>query len=128
MKALSAFGILAAFGLILLSGCAVQSVQDGFLQGKVTIGPLCPVEHNPPDPNCQPTEQTYIAYPLSAYNAAGLKVLEFHADANGDYKVGLAPGNYSIMQETGISRFSQEATINPGETTVLDIGIDTGIR
>jgi len=30
------------------------------LAGKVNIGPLCPVERNPPDPSCQPTEETYI--------------------------------------------------------------------
>jgi len=50
--------------LILILGCAARLPEKGTLQGHITIGPLCPVETNPPDPNCQPTEETYNAYHL----------------------------------------------------------------
>ena len=46
-----------------------QEVTAGFLEGKVTIGPLCPVERTPPDPACQPTEATYKAWQIAVYTA-----------------------------------------------------------
>ncbi|MEK7081236.1 MAG: hypothetical protein AAB902_02520 [Patescibacteria group bacterium] len=46
-----------------------QEATAGFLEGKVTIGPLCPVERTPPDPACQPTEATYKAWQIAVYTA-----------------------------------------------------------
>ena len=118
--------------LVLIFGCVSnQNQPNGFLQGKISIGPICPVERNPPDPNCLPTEQTYLAYPLSVYsNADGInaKVLEFHGNNNGNYEIELPAGIYEIKLEKGLRNFSKTAEIKANETTNLDISIDTGIR
>ncbi len=123
------------FFLILLSafflGCVSSNNQKGFLQGKISIGPVCPVEKNPPDPNCLATEQTYLAYPLSVYSTVGgisTKVLEFHGDKNGFYRIELPAGFYEIKLEKGLRNFSKNVEIKANETTILDIEIDTGIR
>ncbi len=53
--------IIFLIGIISISGCIQQQnriSEKGFLEGKITIGPLCPVEKFPPDPRCQPTEET----------------------------------------------------------------------
>ncbi len=135
--------ILASLALLLLFlGCATpQQKATGFLQGHLSIGPLCPVERIPPDPNCQPTEQTYKAYPIAVYETYGSKdyppenyaqlagkVAEIVAGKNGDYKIRLPAGTYEVRQESGLHKFSKKAEILAHETTKLDIEIDTGIR
>jgi hypothetical protein len=43
-------------GLLSISGCDNQINQgSGFLEGVISIGPICPVETDPPDPGCLPT-------------------------------------------------------------------------
>ena len=137
------------FAVVFLLGCAsVEPQKAGFLQGHISIGPLCPVESNPPDPNCFPTEQTYNAYPIGVYKinyVGGVvgereeKIAEFYGDKDGNYSIELPAGEYKYLlkQETGISspRYiipngsaQLMITIREGEITKADIGIDTGIR
>ncbi len=128
------FAVLSVFLLLLISGCVQNNPQNGTLQGRITIGPLCPVETNPPDPSCLPNEQTYAAYQLTVYkvNFAASSSLEkfatFQGDKDGNYRIELPEGNYELAQETGLSRYQQEFVIKAGEATALDIDIDTGIR
>lgn len=137
------------FAVVFLLGCAaVQEQKSGFLQGHISIGPLCPVERNPPDPNCLPTAQTYKAYPIGVYKinyVGGVvgereeKISEFYGDKDGNYSIELPAGEYKYLlkQETGMSspRYispngsSQlRITIRADEITRVDIDIDTGIR
>lgn len=117
--------------LFFLSGCistGPTSSKTGILAGHISIGPLCPVEQNPPDPNCQPTLQTYQAYPLSVYNSSNQKIMEFIGAANGNYQIELQAGTYTIKSETGMQRYSQTVAIIANQTTTQNIDIDTGIR
>lgn len=102
--------------------------RKGILSGKISIGPICPVERYPPEPNCAATEETFLAYPLGVYSESGEKVMTFNGDSNGNYSIELPIGTYTVKQETGLSRFSETVSISSGQTTVLDIDIDTGIR
>ncbi len=102
--------------------------QSGYLQGHVSIGPLCPVERNPPDPNCLPNEETYKNYPFMVYDSLGSKAGAFVADADGNYSLRLRIGEYEVKQSTGLQKYSKKIRIESGKTTALDIDIDTGIR
>jgi len=125
---------------ISLFGCITNPQENGkgILQGHISIGPICPVERNPPDPNCQPTEETYAAYTLTVYGiGAGdpgvpIEVTKFQGDKNGNYRIELPEGTYEIifppLGGSGISSFHATVEIKSGETTNLDIDIDTGIR
>ncbi len=125
-------------GIILISGCIQQQNQiseKGFLEGKVTIGPLCPVERFPPDPRCQPTEETYKAWPIAVYTSdIKTKVTQIEPNLDGTYKIELSAGNYIVdlekQQPFGMGGRNLPATIsiNSGRTTSLNIDIDTGIR
>ncbi len=129
-------GIIAI--IIFVSGCIQQQNQiseKGFLEGKITIGPICPVERSPPDPKCQPTEETYKAWPIAVYTSdKKAKIIQIEPNIDGTHKTELPVGNYIVdlekQQPFGIGGNNLPATIviNSGETTKLDINIDTGIR
>ncbi len=103
----------------------------GVLEGKVSIGPLCPVERNPPDPRCQPTAETYQAWPIAVLHDT-VKVATIVAGKDGTFHVELSPGTYVVdhekQQHFGKGTLPTTVTIKSGETTTLDINIDTGIR
>lgn len=119
------------FGL----GCDKLGSSDmGFLEGKISIGPICPVEKDPPDPGCLPTAETYKAYPVSVWTSDGRrKIMQINPELNGSYITDLEPGNYLIILETGRSNIGSsnlpvEVTIISDNVTTLNIDIDTGIR
>lgn len=118
-----------------ISGCNREINQEtGFLEGKVSIGPICPVETVPPGPECLPTADTYKAYPVSIRTADGRnKVADISPALNGSYSIELRQGNYLIRLEKeqnsiGSSNLPIDVSILPQEATVLNIDIDTGIR
>jgi len=122
-------------GLLLFSGCDKQAnLENGFLEGTISIGPICPVETDPPAPGCLPTAETYKAYPVYVCTPDGSKKIALISPAlDGTFKTELAPGNYLIILDKvqikiGGSNLPQEVTIKPLETTVISIDIDTGIR
>jgi len=104
----------------------------GYLEGRASIGPLQPVERvGVPAPTPPP----------AACTARGLVVLEARTGAEASrfdlasdctYRVALSPGTYRVeLQRRGIDSskdLPQTVTISAGQTTQLDISIDTGIR
>lgn len=106
----------------------------GILEGKVTIGPLHPgpvrvgEEEQPIDP------AIFAPLRVVIYGPDGKEIHQVKLDARGYYKVELDPGKYLVgitPQKYGIrpgARIRQEAIIESGKTTKLNIDIDTGIR
>ena len=134
---LSRIFILSILFLFLFQGCENQNLFNGgigTLQGKVSIGPLCPVERIPPDPACQPTAETYKAYPVSVWSAnMNAKILDLTPSLDGSYSVSLPFGTYNIVLENkspgiGGSNLPALVDINKDAPTEFDISIDTGIR
>jgi hypothetical protein len=122
-------------GLIMISGCNKQTIdRTGLLEGVISIGPLCPVEKVPSDPACQPTAETYKAYPVGVYTADRTKkIASIIPNLNGSYMIELMPGNYQVVLHTnqngiGGSNLPADISIVSNEVTILDINIDTGIR
>ncbi|MEK6981590.1 MAG: hypothetical protein AABX38_01545 [Candidatus Micrarchaeota archaeon] len=121
--------------LLLIFGC-VQTIplEKGTLNGRITIGPICPVERYPPDPRCQPTNETYKAWQLYVWNLdQTTKIAIIKPELSGSYNLQLPVGKYLIDLEKQNQRFGAgnlPATIEikPNQTTNLDIDIDTGIR
>lgn len=116
-------------------GCdKLGSSNIGFLEGRISIGPICPVEKDPPDPGCLPTAETYDAYPVSVWTSNGKrKIMQLNPELDGSYITDLEQGNYLIILETergniGSSNLPVEVTIQSDNVTTLNIDIDTGIR
>lgn len=126
------FALLAVIIMgLLLAGCAGGAVEAGTLGGRVTIGPIWPVE--PPEGNPPIPCEVYEARKIMVYDKNGNRLIEqVDIDCNGNYSVELNPGIYTVdINRLGIDHSGEvpkQIEIRPGETSELDIDIDTGIR
>lgn len=104
----------------------------GYLEGQVSIGPLQPVERvgvRPPTPSpavC--TARGLAVYELNT----GAEAARFPLGPDCHYQVALPPGMYRVeLDRRGID-FSKDlprvVQITAGQSTNLDLSIDTGIR
>ena len=121
------FAIVAFF----ISGCSSPGLQTGILQGKVTIGPISPVQRLGETPTI-PCE-VYEARKIMVYDEKGNKLIQqIDIDCDGRYITELKPGVYTIdINCIGIDRspdVPQKVEIKSSITVRLDIDIDTGIR
>ena len=129
------FLILAS--LFSLASCTElnQMGECGFLKGKISIGPICPVETVPPLPQCQPTAETYKAWQTSVWNQRKTRIIaDIEPKLDGTFYLKLSAGKYVIdfknPQTNGIgaNNLPVEITIVSADTTTANIDIDTGIR
>jgi hypothetical protein len=130
--------VLSVIGSLLMVACANNQVPTsnlnspvGFLKGTVTIGPMCPVESI--DNPCTAPPSLYTSHKLVIIASNGEKVQEVAIAGDGSYRTELAPGTYAVdytPRDIGIRRAFRPPTteIRAGETTILNIKIDTGIR
>ena len=129
------FGTLALALVLAACNATEQSTvqQNGLnksgIEGKVTIGPTCPVQRLD-DPNCDD-----LAYPavIHVNTTNGIWVTRFEADAQGMFKVELEPGQYTIDPQTPKEGFlprasSQDVTVVSGVFTTVNIQYDSGLR
>lgn len=128
-------GTVFIAALLCTSGCdKFRNQETGFLEGVISIGPICPVETDPPQPGCLPTADTYKAYPVSIWTSNGRKkVAQIYPAIDGSYKIELINGDYQVILENGQNRpggssLPVEVSIIPQNNTILNIDIDTGIR
>ncbi len=96
--------------------------------GTVKIGPTCPVERIPPDPNC--AYKPYAAN-LVIKTAKGDTVKTVSAGTDGAFSVLLPPGRY-IIENAGTRSMPTLApvvvVVNTGSLTRIDLIFDSGIR
>jgi hypothetical protein len=128
-------GIVFILAIFLFWSCDKHAHHEpGFLEGVISIGPICPVERIPPDPACLPTSETYKAYPVSVFTADGkINITQLKPSLDGSYKSELPPGHYLVVLERaqnniGGTNLPVEVSITSFNKTMLNINIDTGIR
>lgn len=123
--------------LFLLAACAEPNdfppPPNAILTGTVTVGPTSPGPVQMDGPTEEVPAEVYTSRGIQILSEDGAKVLEeVKFEADGTYLVEYTPGVYMIaLIPNGID--SAEGlpvvlTLKPGETTTLDIVIDTGIR
>jgi len=107
---------------------------EGVLKGKISIGPICPVETIPPDPHCLPTMETYKAWATAVWTLnKKSKIAAINPRLDGTYQIDIPAGNYLIdfagqTNFVGGSNLPAPISIADGDTTNFNINIDTGIR
>ena len=121
--------LMVALSAMLIS-CGGTHQANGVLEGKVSIGPITPVQQSTPVPT---PPEVYAARKVLVYDSEHNKLLyTVNLDDNGNYRIELEPGTYVVdINHVGIDRSSEvpkTIEIEPGITVVLNISIDTGLR
>jgi hypothetical protein len=97
--------------------------------GRVAAGPTCPVEV-PGDPSCNP--RPVAGAVLVVTGAGGAEVARLTTDATGLFRLGLLPGDYTLVPQPVEGLMGTAApmpfTVTEGSETFLDVAYDTGIR
>jgi len=129
--------ILSLLLIPILFSCTDQKIMSGsgVLKGKISIGPLCPVETIPPLPACLPTAQTYKTWATAVWSLnKKSKIATLDPTLDGTYQIDLPAGDYivdfDVIQNNRIggSNLPVGISITNRDTTKLNISIDTGIR
>jgi hypothetical protein len=121
---------------LLAASCTQNTTQTGLLQGGISIGPISPVEI--PGQVITVPPEVFSSHKVLVYGPNGAKLVQevtinqIGQTANGYYAVQLEPGTYTVdIAHTGVggsSGLPQKITVTAGQTTILNIDIDTGIR
>lgn len=121
-------------GLLVLAGCGTEepsATTRAGVSGVVHLGPQCPVETAEARCEDQPAAGVAVTVaeqlPGEAY-AAGKVVGRGTTDADGAFRIGVAPGDYVVTADAGMSCELMDAHVTEGEFTGVDVPCDTGIR
>ena len=135
------FAIMPSFLKHLIAACVFlpfavsidAAPPAGFLEGQLKIVSLKEVELADKTPS-KKTAENYAAYPLIILSRDGKQeITRVTADENGNYRTALPPGDYIFdvhgrMPKGHVRGTPQPFTVTSGQTTHLDMNIDTGIR
>jgi hypothetical protein len=127
-------GVFLLLGIMVFTlisaSCGIGANGSGLLQGQVNIGPIAPVQSDTP---VATAPEVYAARKVLVYDKTGEELL-YTVSLNdaGYYRIELPAGTYVVdINHAGIDRSSEvPATIEikAGQTEILNISIDTGIR
>ncbi len=108
------------------------TTSQGRVSGFVHMGPVCPVERNPPDPNC--ADRPYTQANIVVINKdTGREQGRTETDTRGVFQFDLFAGRY-VIKVLAPSMNSlptceeKEVIVKAAITTPVDISCDTGIR
>lgn len=123
-----------AAGLLIVVACGDQqraSEPDSGLTGVVHLGPQCPVQsaQNRCDEQAAAGVTVTVSeqIPGEAY-VAGKEVARTTTATDGTFAVALAPGEYVVTAEAGMSCELMDARVARHTFAKVDVPCDTGIR
>ncbi len=120
------------FVTLLGTAASDDTVNPGFLEGRLTIVSPKTVDLADADASTV-TTATFTEYPLLILSPDGKKEMaRMTADKNGNYRVGLPPGDY-VLDVRGrapghLRAKPQPFTVISNQTIRVDLVIDTGVR
>ena len=128
---------MLAIGAVALSACNLVSPgggptpSPGILTGTVTAGPVCPVEHDPPDPSC--ADRPVRGAVLVVEEMSGREIARTSSGADGRFRLQLGPGTYRLVPQPvdgllGTPQPTQFSLRSGAPATELPVSYDTGIR
>ena len=125
-----AAGWLALALVLGLPGCGAIGPApsgDSGVEGRVTIGPMCPVVQQGTDCPDAP-----YAAALVVEDERGREAARTESDVDGSFRVALSPGRYQLVPQPGENGmpWAQPVpfTVVAGEWVRVDIAYDSGIR
>ena len=100
------------------------NVETGTVAGRITYGPITPVcQAGSP---CEDMPYNGTIYVVASDGSGTIK--ESTTLENGTYSIDLAPGTYFLEVKGFIHLCGEEFNVTAGNTTILDLSCDTGIR
>ena len=99
--------------------------------GRVLLGPTCPVQRIPPDPNCADKPYQAFVRALASNSPDNAPFATTETDKNGAYKLMLPSGDYVLSAVSGkvFPRCTAvNITVKPDLASEIDLYCDTGIR
>ena len=106
--------------------------EPGAIQVEAVAGPVCPVEQEPPDPNCEPRPVAGARIFVQPGDGRDILVGEATTDAAGRATIEIAAGDYIVVggEVEGLMGLPDATTVRvvAGQTTAITISYDTGIR
>lgn len=117
---------------IVFAGINSGGNNSGGISGYLHLGPVCPVEKNPPDPNCADRPFANATVDVTV-KSSGVLAGSAKSDVSGNFRVNLPPTTYLIKTRAPnnsiLPRCEQkEAVVVANKFINLDISCDTGIR
>jgi hypothetical protein len=101
----------------------------GIVHGQVLLGPICPVERNPPNPVCAP--KPYKTTINIFRTVVGTVYKKVATDASGHFTISLAPGVYILRARSGAVYprcADRRIKVLAKKSQNVKINCDTGIR
>jgi hypothetical protein len=123
--------------LVVLAACSPPGSpsadgQLGTVDVEVIAGPICPVERDPPDPECEPRRVGGARVIVQPGDGRDIVVAEATADAAGHAIIELPAGDYVVVgaEVEGLMGLPEPVmlTVAAGRTVPLTLAYDTGIR
>ena len=132
MSAIPRNSIPIFFSLLIVSATFLEAATSGFLEGHLKIVSPKEVELADGTPS-KMTADNYVDYPLVVSRRdQKTEVAHVTPDENGNYRIGLPPGDYVLDVQNRRRRHvrakPQPFTVVANQTVHLDMVIDTGVR
>jgi len=128
LRAATVLAAIAVLTASLATGCGGASGPTGLLEGKVTLGPITPVEQMGGEPDSGP----YAAI-IDVATPDGDVVETVESGSDGAFSMRLPAGSYRLVprspQDSPLPYAAPlDTTIVAGKTTDVEIAYDSGIR
>ncbi len=105
--------------------------QDSLISGQVLLGPTCPVQRIPPDPNCADKGYETTVQVIEAGTSKNSPFTMVKTDKAGRFNIMLPPGQYTL-QPTGGKTLprceTKNITVLPNTNLQVNLSCDSGIR
>jgi hypothetical protein len=120
--------VALAVATAMVAACGGAGGPSGLLVGKVTLGPITPVQQAGGPPNTRPYAAT-----MTVETPAGAAVTTVTSGRDGTFPVRLAAGSYRLVPRSPAGRSLPHAArldvvVVAGQTTTVTIAFDSGIR
>ena len=103
--------------------------HDSGIRGTVSLGPTCPVERDPPDPQC--ADKPYATKLSITRSGSSSAFATAQSASDGTFSIPVPPGSYTVSAQSGtmLPRCAPvSVSVTSTQYAVADISCDTGIR
>jgi len=122
--------IAASVSSVVLGSASINAAPEGFVEGRLNVLLRRPVQLADENP-ATVTTKNYADYPLIILSQGERKqIARITADADGNYRAALPPGDYILDVEGRVRRRlhvrAQLFTVVPNQTVHVDLTIEAG--